>query len=313
MGMIDVGDKPETLRIATAQALLIIDPQITNSIKDGNTPKGNIYEVARVAATLGAKKTSDLIPYCHPIPIDDIKVNVLLEQNQIKINVTVKSIWKTGVEMEALTGASIAALSIYDMLKPLDRYLKIDHIHVVEKHGGINDFSEKYDTKLNAAVLVITDSRDKNLDKSGKIIINALKKYDFNLVEYKIVPDNTTTIEDTLRYFTDKLSVDIIISTGGTGVGNRDNTPEATKKVIEKEMIGISENLRDYGQRRTPLSMLSRGVAGIRGKTVIINMPGSTVAVSQSLNALFPGIMHIFKIISGHSHDKSNHNHNHQH
>jgi cyclic pyranopterin monophosphate synthase len=303
-GMIDVGDKPESLRTAVAQALLSFDNKIMSIIKDGNSPKGNIFEIAKVSGTLGAKKTSDLIPYCHPIPIDDVKVDVTIEPSYVRILVKVKSIWKTGVEMEALTGATIAALSVYDILKPLDISLSIDNIKLLEKHGGIGDFNENQSKKLEAAVITISDSRKKDQDESGKLIINALTINGFNIVDYKIIPDEFDLIEKELIYYSDKLGVNIIITTGGTGVGPHDVTPEATKKVLEKEVSGISENLRSYGQSRTPLSMLSRGVSGIRGNTLIVNMPGSINAVSQSINALFPGVMHIFRMIAGQGHHK---------
>lgn len=302
--MIDVGGKPDSLRIAVAQALLSFDINIMSTIKDGNSPKGNIFEIAKVAGTLGAKKTSDLIPYCHPIPIDDIKVEVAIETGRVRIIVKVKSIWKTGVEMEALTGATIAALSVYDILKPLDISLSIDNIQLLEKHGGIGDFREKYTNKLEATVITISDSRKKDQDESGKLIINALTKNGFSIVAYKVIPDDIKIIEKELIYYSDELKVNIIITTGGTGVGPHDVTPEATKGILEKEVSGISENLRDYGQSRTPLSMLSRGVSGIRGNTLIVNMPGSTNAVSQSINALFPGVMHIFGMIAGQGHHK---------
>ncbi len=304
MGMIDVGDKPDSLRIAVAQALLSFDINIMSTIKDGNSPKGNIFEIAKVAGTLGAKKTSDLIPYCHPIPIDDVKVEVMIETGRVRIIVKVKSIWKTGVEMEALTGATIAALSVYDILKPLDISLSIDNIKLLEKHGGIGDFREKYTNKLEATVITISDSRKKDQDESGKLIINALTRNGFSIVAYKVIPDDIKIIEKELIYYSDELKVNIIITTGGTGVGPHDVTPEATKGILEKEVLGISENLRDYGQSRTPLSMLSRGVSGIRGNTLIVNMPGSTNAVSQSINALFPGVMHIFSMIAGQGHHK---------
>ena len=302
--MIDVGGKPDSLRIAVAQALLSFDINIMSTIKDGNSPKGNIFEIAKVAGTLGAKKTSDLIPYCHPIPIDDIKVEVAIETGRVRIIVKVKSIWKTGVEMEALTGATIAALSVYDILKPLDISLSIDNIQLLEKHSGIGDFREKYTNKLEATVITISDSRKKDQDESGKLIINALTKNGFSIVAYKVIPDDIKIIEKELIYYSDELKVNIIITTGGTGVGPHDVTPEATKGILEKEVSGISENLRDYGQSRTPLSMLSRGVSGIRGNTLIVNMPGSTNAVSQSINALFPGVMHIFGMIAGQGHHK---------
>src|SRR5918993_65031 len=304
MGMIDVGDKPDSLRIAVAQALLSFDINIMSTIKDGNSPKGNIFEIAKVAGTLGAKKTSDLIPYCHPIPIDDVKVEVMIETGRVRIIVKVKSIWKTGVEMEALTGATIAALSVYDILKPLDISLSIDNIKLLEKHGGIGDFREKHTSKLEATVITISESRKKDQDESGKLIINALTKNGFSIVAYKVIPDDIKIIEKELIHYSDELKVNIIITTGGTGVGPHDVTPEATKGILEKEVLGISENLRDYGQSRTPLSMLSRGVSGIRGNTLIVNMPGSTNAVSQSINALFPGVMHIFSMIAGQGHHK---------
>ena len=100
----------------------------------------------------------------------------------------------------------------------------------------------------------------------------------------------------------DEAKVDIVLTSGGTGLGPRDVTPEATKKVLEKEISGVAEILRAYGQRRTPLSMLSRAVAGIRGTTVIVNLPGSVRGVSESLDALFPGILHIHKMLAGYGH-----------
>jgi molybdenum cofactor biosynthesis protein MoaC len=309
MGMIYVGDKPDSFRTAIAQALVFVNQYTIDKIKEGNSPKGNIFEAAKISATLGVKRTSELIPYCHPIPIDGIKVDFRIEQNFIKITVNVKSIWKTGVEMEALTGASIAALTIYDMLKPIDESLSIGSIKVLEKHGGIGDFNEPYSRKLYGVVIVVSDSKTEEHDESGKIILNTLSKNGFDIVEYKIIPDEIKLIESELNRFCEKKNIDIIITTGGTGLGPRDVTPEATKNIVEKEIEGIVENLRRYGQSRTPLSMLSRGIAGFKGDTIIINLPGSPTAVSQSLNALFPGIMHAFKMMAGHGHNNKSHLH----
>ena len=304
MGMIDVGEKQESQRIAIAQALVFADLHIIDKVKDGSSPKGNIFEAAKISATIGVKKTFELIPYCHLIPIDGIKIDFAIEQNFIKILVTVNSVWKTGVEMEALTGASIAALTIYDMLKPMDDSLSIGYIKILKKQGGMKNFykKESIGRKLKAVVIVVSDTRTIEQDESGKIIVNTLTKKGFEIYEYKVLPDDLKIIQEELIEYCDKMNIDIIITTGGTGISPKDVTPEATKKIIEKELTGVSENLRGYGQQRTPLSMLSRGVAGTRGKTIIINLPGSTNAVSQSLCALFPGIMHAFKMINGHGH-----------
>jgi molybdenum cofactor biosynthesis protein MoaC len=304
MGMFDVGDKPETLRIATARAIVKVSPKTVSLIKEGKSPKGSIVDAARISATMGAKRTWDLLPYCHPIPIDHVKVGVSIKTESIEVDVEVKTTWKTGVEMESLTGASIAALTIYDMLKPVDETLAIESVRLLAKSGGMKDFYERYDKPLKAVVIVISDSVSKGerSDKSGKLAVERLMSSGFQVVDYNVIPDDASQIESSLIVACDELKVDLILTCGGTGLGPRDTTPEATKKVLEKEVTGISEVLRMYGQKRTPLSMLSRGTAGVRDKTVVVNLPGSAKAVSESLDALIPGILHASKMLGGHGH-----------
>lgn len=303
-GMFNVSSKPDTYRIARAQAILNIHPKTAALLAAGDSPKGNIIEAAKFAATTGAKKTPDLIPYCHPIPLDHIVVNVSVKSRAVEVNVEVKSIWKTGVEMEALTGACIGVLTIYDMLKPVDNSLSIGSVKILNKFGGLGDFGSKQVKKNRAAVIVISDSvaAGKRIDKSGKFIAKNLKDRGMEVVEYKVLPDERSPIEKHLKDYSDNLHLDLILTTGGTGIGPRDITPEATRKVIEKEVNGIADASRAYGQRRTPLSMLSRGLAGVRGRTVIINLPGSLRAVSEYLDFLFPGVEHAFQMIKGNGH-----------
>jgi cyclic pyranopterin monophosphate synthase len=301
-GMFDVADKPETLRSAVAQAIVKVEPATITLIKEGKSPKGSIFDAARLSGTMAAKRTWDLLPYCHPIPLDSIRVDVSLKEQSVEIVVEVKNVAKTGVEMEALTGACIAALTVYDMLKPVDETLLIESARVLNKSGGLKTFFERFDRGFRAAVLVTSDSRGESQDQSGRVVIDRLVKNGFDIVAYKVVPDEEDLIESELKKFCDELKVDIVITSGGTGVGPRDVTPEATKRVIQKDIAGVAEALRSYGQKRTPLSMLSRGVAGIRGTTVIVNLPGSVKAASQSLDCLFPGIFHIYKMLWGHGH-----------
>ncbi|MFZ0185151.1 MAG: bifunctional molybdenum cofactor biosynthesis protein MoaC/MoaB [Nitrosotalea sp.] len=304
MGMFDVANKPDTLRRAVALAIVKTSPETIQLIKEGRSPKGDIVEAAKIAATMAAKKTWELLPYCHSIPIDYVKVDVELKESSIEVRVETKTVWKTGVEMESLTAASIGALTIYDMLKPVDDNLSIESIKLLEKSGGIKGVSEKSSKKLRAAVLVISDSTSQGTreDKSGKLAVERLEKNGFEISECSIVADDPSSIESSLRKFCDELKVDLVITTGGTGVGPRDITPEVTKKIIEKEMLGLSEAMRTYGQRRTPLSMLSRGISGVRGNTLVVNMPGSVKAVSESFEALFPGLLHIYKMLGGYGH-----------
>src|SRR4029453_2910758 len=303
-GMFDVGAKPDSYRTARAKAVVNINANTAVLIGQGKSPKGDIVEAAKIAATSGAKKTSDLIPYCHPIPLDHIGVQVSVKSHAIEVEVEVKSIWKTGVEMEALSGACIGALTVYDMLKPIDDSLFISSVKLVQKSGGIGEFAIKEGNKIRAGVIVVSDSvaAVKRADKAGKFIVKTLKDRRIDVVKYKIVPDDSSVIEDLLVKYSDDLHLNLILTTGGTGLGMRDVTPEATRKVIEKEITGIAEASRAYGQRRTPLSMLSRGVAGVRGKSLIINIPGSLKAVSESLEFLFPGLEHAFKMMEGHGH-----------
>lgn len=306
-GMFDVSKKVDTLRSATAQAIVRVNPESIDLIKNERTPKGDIIEAAKISATLGAKKTWELIPYCHPIPIDHISTQLLLHQSAIEIKVNVKSVWKTGVEMEALTGCSTAALAVYDMLKPIDKDLSIESIKLLEKTGGKRDFIETLDKRINVAIFVISDStfNGMRIDKSGKLISDKLKNTyatTSEIVGYEILPDDIEKIKAHLIKYSDDKKVDLIITTGGTGFSKRDVTPDATKMVVDREAIGISEAIRSYGQRRTPLSMLSRGISGIRDKTLIVNLPGSTKAVSESLDLLFPSIFHVFNMLGGKGH-----------
>ena len=303
-GMFDVSSKPDTYRIAKAQAILKIDPNTAILIKDGKSPKGDVVEAAKVSATLGAKRTWDLIPHCHPIPIDQIRVEVSIKPENIELVVEVRTVWKTGVEMEALTGACIGILTVYDMLKPVDNSLTITSVNLLQKSGGMKEFGDKEKINIKAAVIVVSDSvaGGRRTDKSGKVIVDVLRKKGIDIVEYKKLSDDTKLIEDTLRKFCDEVQVDLILTTGGTGIGPRDVTPEATKKVIEREVTGISDAGRAYGQRRTPLAMFSRGLAGVRKKTLIINLPGSSKAVSEYMDFLFPSIIHAFKMMEGQGH-----------
>ena len=302
-GMYDISYKQDTLRTAVAQAIVKVSPFTVTLVNEGKIRKGNIFDAAKISANMAAKRTWDLLPYCHPIPIDHIAVEFdMIADGIITILVSIKNIGKTGVEMEALTGAAIAALTIYDMLKPTDDKLEIKSIKLLEKTGGLNSFVQKYDRTLNAAVLVLSDSRTEREDKSGKAILERLAKYGVEVKEYKVLADNQKAIEQELLKLCDNLGVDIVLTSGGTGVGPRDVTPEATAKVIERQVSGIGETLRAFGQKRTPFSMLSRGIGGVRGSTVIVNLPGSESAVRESLDSLFPGILHIFRILNDHGH-----------
>jgi cyclic pyranopterin phosphate synthase len=138
--MVDVGAKPDTERIAVAGGSVIMQPETLRLIRAGTLKKGDVLTVARIAGIMAAKRTSELIPLCHPIPLTQIEVELALdeENSAVHITATARTIGKTGVEMEALTAVTTAALTVYDMAKAVDRSMRLSDIRLLEKRGGVH-------------------------------------------------------------------------------------------------------------------------------------------------------------------------------
>lgn len=302
--MVDITHKNNTLRIATAQATVTVSKQETiDAIRNKMVPKGDVFEMAKAAGLLGVKRTPDLLPDCHPIPIEYTGISYEISGLDILINMEVKTIYKTGVEVEAMHGASVVALTMYDMLKPIDKGIEINNIKLLNKKGGKSDWKDRFRMKLRAAIVVCSDtiSAGQKEDKAGLAIIESLKECGVDIADYVIIPDEISAIQGKVNQY--KNDINLVIFTGGTGISPRDVTPEAIKPLLDREITGIMEAARAYGQERTPLSMLSRGIAGVVGKTLVLTLPGSTKGASESMDALFPALLHVFKIIGGGRHD----------
>ena len=154
---------------------------------------------------------------------------------------------------------------------------------------------------INIGILTVSDkgSRGQRQDKSGQVIRQVVASLESSVVKYDIVPDEADIISGTLTDWADGGGVDIILTTGGTGLSQRDVTPEATLSVIEKEVPGIAEAMRAKSLEKTPNSMLSRAVAGLRRRCLIINLPGSPKAVQECLEVVLPALPHAVQIIKG--------------
>jgi cyclic pyranopterin phosphate synthase len=138
--MVDITHKKNTLRTAVAQAIVEVSkPETIEAIRGKKVPKGDVFEMSRAAGLLGVKKTAELLPDCHPLPIEATEIQYEIDGLQIRILITVKTIYKTGVEVEAMHGASVVALNLYDMLKPIDKGVEIKHIRLLKKTGGKSD------------------------------------------------------------------------------------------------------------------------------------------------------------------------------
>ncbi|HEX4240130.1 MAG TPA: cyclic pyranopterin monophosphate synthase MoaC [Steroidobacteraceae bacterium] len=143
--MVDVGDKTATQRTATAEARVRFPPAVAGALRDSGlrSPKGPVFDTAIVAGVMGAKRTHELIPFCHPLGIESCRIAIDLEADTAVIRCTVSVHHKTGVEMEALTGASVAALTVYDMCKALSHDIVIGEVRLIAKEGGKSDFARK--------------------------------------------------------------------------------------------------------------------------------------------------------------------------
>lgn len=298
--MLDISARYTTLRTATAEANVKVDPKLIQAIRREEVPKGDPLTAARIAGIMAAKRTWDIIPFCHPITLASAKMLFDLKADNIGIRATIKAVAPTGVEMEALTAVSVAALTIYDMLKPLKLPLEIGGVRLLSKLGGRRSFASKPEKTLTAGVLVLSDSiaEGGREDKSGPIILMQLEAEGIEVRRFDVLSDDREGIVKRLCEYADVDQLDLVITTGGTGPGPRDNTPEAMSLVLDRVVPGISEALREYGRDRTPYAMFSRGKAGFRGNTLIINIPGSAKAVSDSMRLLFPAIFHIFSMLN---------------
>jgi cyclic pyranopterin phosphate synthase len=304
--MVEITHKNTSLRTAIAQAVVKVSKTETiDAIINKKVPKGDVFEMAKTAGLFAVKKTSDVIPDCHPLPIEFTAVSYEIKGNEIYIQIEVRSIYRTGIEVEAMHGASVIALTMYDMLKPIDKGIEIQNIKLISKTGGKSDWKNKYsDLNLKAAVIVCSDTISKGLkeDFAGKSIQEKLEANGVQVTDYLIIPDEVSDIQSVLNKHVD-LGTNLIIYTGGTGLSLRDVTPEAIIPMLERRIPGIEETIRNYGQERTPLSMLSRSVAGVKGKSLILALPGSTKGASESMDAIFPAVLHVFKVFRGTRHE----------
>ncbi|MFZ2963821.1 MAG: bifunctional molybdenum cofactor biosynthesis protein MoaC/MoaB [Rhodoglobus sp.] len=293
--MVDVGDKAITRRTAVATGTFTTTPGVIALVKAENLPKADVLATARVAGIQGAKRTSELIPLCHPLPLSSVNVDFEFGDDRIVITATARTTGQTGVEMEALTAVAIAGLTLHDMTKAVDPHSVLGDIRVTSKAGGKTRASVRPGT---AAVLVASTSAAAGTreDTTGPVIAAWLDERGYAVDAVTVAAD--ADVAEALAAALAE-SPALVITTGGTGMTPTDRTPEATRPLLTRELPGIAEAIRARGLRTTATAALSRGLAGTAGDTIVVNLPGSPGGVRDGLAVLDELLEHLVAQLGG--------------
>ena len=269
--MVDVGAKPITKRTATAAGTFITTREVIALVRADDLPKADVLATARIAGIQGAKRTSELIPLCHPLPLTSVHVDFEFDGggDRITITASASTTGQTGVEMEALTAVAVAGLTLHDMTKAVDPQSVLTDIRVTSKAGGKRDFggdgerggSSSGVVPGSAAVLVASTrgAAGETEDTTGPRIREWLEGHGYN-VHLAIVADADVAAKLDMLLAGHPA---VLITTGGTGLSPSDRTPEATRAVLDRELPGVAEAIRARGLANTPMAAISRGLAGV--------------------------------------------------
>ena len=299
--MVDVTEKTPSIRRARAEGIIMLRADTINLIQNEAMPKGNVLTAAKIAGIQAAKKTWDLIPMCHQLNLSFVDLEFELNREQIMIRSIVKTREATGVEMEALTAVSTAALTIYDMCKAVDKTMTISAIKLVEKIGGKSDHAIEYRPRVGIITMSDSISAGKSEDRSGPMLLKGFTDSGCKGDHQKVLPDGSEELIPTIEAWIQD-GVELIITTGGTGLGPRDLTIQMVENNIDSRLPGIEQALHAYGRGKVKTAMLSRLTAGVVKGTIVVCLPGSTGAAKDALKVLIPTIFHSFHMMKGEKH-----------
>ena len=301
--MVDVSAKANTTRVAVAGGELVTTPEVVALVRADGLPKADVLATARIAGIGGAKKTSELIPLCHQLALSSVAVSFGFTDTAVTIEARAKTKGPTGVEMEALTAVAVAGLTLHDMVKAVDPAATMTNVRLLTKDGGkhghwTRDSSPAALGPRSAVVLVASTggANGTREDTTGPQIVDWLRAQNFTVRGPLLYAD-----ADIAAGLADAVtgSPALIVTTGGTGASPTDATPEATRELVTRDLPGIAEAIRARGADKFPKASLSRGVAGLIGTTVVVNLPGSPGGVRDGLAVLEPILDHLVEQVAG--------------
>ncbi len=292
----DLSTTPTTLRSATAEARVEVGEAGIALVREGTPAERDVEQAARVAGLLAAKQVPSWLPQRPAVTLLDTEITVELTDGAVALEALVQTVAPTGVEVEALAAATAAALAVHDLLAPHVDDLEVTGVRLVESRGGAAQFDRKVEG-ASAVVLVLSDTvaAGRKPDTAGRTVVAGLEGAGFAVAGYEVLPDEPEELAARLDEWLARRP-DLVITVGGTGLGPRDRTVEVVRPLLTTEIPGLMEAARSFGQARTPYAMLSRGVAGLAGGSVVATFPGSRRGAEETLAAILPGLVHLIEV-----------------
>ncbi|WP_132054098.1 cyclic pyranopterin monophosphate synthase MoaC [Pseudocnuella soli] len=293
--MFYITGQSQKLHKAIATSVLRLSALETlDDIEQSGLSLQTLFEGARLAGLRAAKNTSAFVPHFHPVPVTYTAIDFEIKGFDIIIEAAVHALARTGVTLQAMHTATVAALHLYAILHPFDTGIEIGTTRIVS--------ATEYDPALHwprnpirAAVVVCSNAVAMGVkeDKAGRSILAKLKDFSISCDAYAVITDDVDAIQQKAKSFADQ-GFQLLIFCGGTGMLQSDKTPDAIAPLLQRQMPAIMEAARAYGQERTPFALFSRGVAGFISDTLVLTLPGSSRGAAETIDALFPEVLALF-------------------